>query len=258
MRNAGEPSYRCALITPRDVPDLPRPGRGIIVGGNPSFPSSGTPGEGWGGGSSAAHKRWPQAPAHTFDSIIPGMFRRLYTLLSALSLLLCVATCVMWVRSYAVGDLVEYSRDRDGYRRQGFHIASNASWIDLGCGSTIRQRRGAPATGLNWWRSKPKSYSAEEIDYTFAVQRPQIRLPGLRLRWMHRNLRGGETIWNVRLAIRFWILFLLSAILPCFRLLAHRRGEERLGASFCRSCGYDLRATPGRCPECGTPVKVKA
>ena len=32
------------------------------------------------------------------------MLRRLFTLLSALSLLLCVATAVMWVRSYRVGD----------------------------------------------------------------------------------------------------------------------------------------------------------
>jgi len=53
------------------------------------------------------------------------------------------------------------------------------------------------------------------------------------------------------LLVPYWFLLLITAILParavlrwCIQFIRHRRG-------LCRFCGYDIRATPNRCPECG-------
>ena len=46
----------------------------------------------------------------------------------------------------------------------------------------------------------------------------------------------------------------LLAIPPSIWLALTLRRRRRLRAGLCRNCGYDLRETPGRCPECGTDV----
>ena len=53
-------------------------------------------------------------------------------------------------------------------------------------------------------------------------------------------------------ALPYWALLLLSAAAPVARGVVWYRGRRRRRVGLCPSCGYDLRATPDRCPECGT------
>jgi hypothetical protein len=58
-------------------------------------------------------------------------------------------------------------------------------------------------------------------------------------------------------AFPLWSIFLVAAIVPAFALRNRVVRRRRLGlSSICTTCGYDLRATPDRCPECGSkPTK---
>jgi predicted amidophosphoribosyltransferase len=56
------------------------------------------------------------------------------------------------------------------------------------------------------------------------------------------------------LYIPCWFLTAIAAVLPVVqskRYLRHRRIESRRKRGLCFDCGYDLRASPDRCPECG-------
>jgi hypothetical protein len=72
--------------------------------------------------------------------------------------------------------------------------------------------------------------------------------------------RFGNGVWvDVRCPI--WCLVLASITLPTawMSVLVRRciKARQAHGVLRCRQCGYDLRATPERCPECGTaPVGI--
>jgi hypothetical protein len=64
------------------------------------------------------------------------------------------------------------------------------------------------------------------------------------------EIRGG--VEQAAIGITYTILLGVFLFLPVLRLLWPEFGPKRSRRGHCRKCGYDLRATPDRCPECGT------
>lgn len=63
------------------------------------------------------------------------------------------------------------------------------------------------------------------------------------------------SVWHLQILHTMLILFFLPLPLAlCLASLVRRLRQPKTG---CAVCGYDLRATPERCPECGTKVTPK-
>jgi hypothetical protein len=54
--------------------------------------------------------------------------------------------------------------------------------------------------------------------------------------------------------VPFWFIALATAVLPAAWVAPHVRARLFVPPGHCRHCGYDLRASPERCPECGAPA----
>jgi len=53
------------------------------------------------------------------------------------------------------------------------------------------------------------------------------------------------------IAIPYWFIAALLLALSIRAILRRRSQRARFLPGHCRACGYDLRGSNGRCPECG-------
>jgi len=65
------------------------------------------------------------------------------------------------------------------------------------------------------------------------------------------NPNGWATPRSREVRVPLWLPLFLLAVLPATRFTAWWKLRRRVARGACRNCGYDLRATPERCPECG-------
>ena len=65
------------------------------------------------------------------------------------------------------------------------------------------------------------------------------------------RISNGWTPRWTELVIPWWYALVLTAVLPVLWFSDRLRHRRRTRVGACPTCGYDLRATPDRCPECG-------
>ncbi|HEY7089640.1 MAG TPA: hypothetical protein VH518_16195 [Tepidisphaeraceae bacterium] len=153
------------------------------------------------------------------------MKRALLYLAAAVSLVLCVLSAVLWIRSYRPGPSI------GGADSISITHSDPTWWIISNRGRAILCRQ----VGKDWGNPL---HGFHFLGIDFGGE------------W-----GPGSLLWN--LAVPYWMIVVLMAILPTICIARwfgerHRHRSEALG--LCSNCGYDLRASPQRCPECGKPT----
>ena len=178
------------------------------------------------------------------------MKRRLLDLLTALSLLLCVAVCVLWVRSYQRRDIFGWVWAGGGpgaaepFLRGGRTVFVAQAVMLQSSSGVLRGNYYNPAraTTLGPFQAGDRPILLEAIS-------------GRRMFSAGFYASRGTEVHEI--LIPHWCGALVSAALPAVWLAWRWREYRRRPAGLCSSCGYDLRATPGRCPECGTHISTE-
>jgi len=171
------------------------------------------------------------------------MKRHLLNLLTALSLLLCVAILFVWDRGrgapYPLGTIRTGSRLAQAYSRSGaLHLYW--SW-------------GRPSDGglleANW--EKHTSSDPQRRFDGIGGWGPSLclQLPSLANQDLSNDVRFQTGFSYLHLPL--WLPGLIAGALPACRTWSRFHKRRRTRRGLCPACGYDLRASPGKCPECG-------
>ncbi len=156
------------------------------------------------------------------------MRRLLFTALSALSFVVSVAAMALWVRSFWNSGRVEFM-----YRNE-----KCTAWIVRGKVGVDNSPFVADETTN---RAREMWIMTHAADEQGLYADPPTRVPAA---WSHSS------------SALLPVLVLMTATLPIRQLRQWQILRHRSGQVLCSRCGYDLRASPARCPECGAvPAK---
>jgi hypothetical protein len=183
-------------------------------------------------------RRAQRRAAHEIENRPTMMTRRLFNLLTALSLLLCVASLGFFLRSLGVKDRI----DVESVTPEGLKI----HWVVLASAGGVAVQRSSYLVAFDTPMPEPRWRLVRRSEPIGAT--PSFS------RWRD----AGYTAWgasydsNHLATLPIWLLALIFSVFPAIRVYSRR---PKRPAGLCPSCGYDLTGNvSGTCPECGAPA----
>ena len=192
--------------------------------------------------------------------------------LYAIFAIVLVSSTGLWIRSYVVGDSVRYEvRNYDCTRRWYASAQSAAGSL---CLCVQRHRFDGPDAsligamyGINAGFNYVRGPAAMDMNDYCRAWAPHATCAtffsgaGFFLgrngwdrkvaRWTGQVPICEDVARGLVIGIPYWFVAMLSLLPFALRVRQHL-ATRLLRPGFCVRCGYDLRATPERCPECGT------
>lgn len=202
------------------------------------------------------------------------MSRRLLNLVHGASLLLCLTVGALWLRSeLRYPEALEW-RFNDPHDRESRQVMVVSGGGAVALASSYRSYRSWDENLWAWFSTHDREWLGDRLRYNDQLGfAPNIkwtytnypewkyfagfawaRRQEYRRRVVNRAYNTvtrpvTSSLWVV--AVPYWSLVLAAAALPAGRMLRTRRRLRAARRGHCPRCGYDVSATPQRCPECG-------
>jgi len=178
----------------------------------------------------------------------PGRLKQFWLLLARSVPWLSAACATMvvawWVRSHFATDGVGYTHG-GAEEYSSYYVTSGRGQVLFAYGRVVQD----PSRPVKSHFRRDRGPAQRRLESTTLLRRAGFY-------YAHVHVRGSHEMVNV--VFPHWLVALPFAVIPAWHIPSAARRRRRLTRGLCPQCGYDLRGSPGRCPECGSGSSAPA